>query len=865
MSRRDGPPRLARALLEWLLPADDAGSATGDLDEEYARYVRPTRGWVRANLWYWRQVLLSAPRMLSRRRPSRAGVLGQVLSDVRFAGRVLRRRPGFTVATVGTIGLALAVNTTVFSVVNAVLVRPLPFTNVDRLVRPLPDALFFTNSAEAQRIAERMTSFEAFVPWGRTLFLFTGSDGAEEVRGARVGWNHFDVLGVTPLLGRTFVRDDALADDAIVLGHGLWERRFGGDPDIVGTTVDLYGRLVTVIGVLSPDHVPLEFDWEAWRAMPLDPARTEGMGLAATGLLRDGIGLQQSLDELKVVLPEIWAESGYVATPEDRAGIAMAPLRSWLVGDSRPALLVLSGAVLLVLLLGCANVSNLFITQSGARAREFAVRAALGGSRRRVASQLIVEVALISCLGGVVALALSTLSLGWFRATLPADLPRAAHVSISPAVVIFTVAITIAAALLTGLFPALRSSAGSLAGLQGRGEGTGRDRRRVRSLLVGAEMALAVILIVGAGLMVRTLTTLQSVDPGFEADGIVTFRPSPPSNRYPLGPELTAYYDRLTEELARSRGVTSVGAIQFLPMTPGGWWDSYRPEGRVFGDDENTPSVAMRVVRGAYFEAMRIPLLSGRTLGEADSEEDALPVAVVNRSFEAEAFPGESAVGREVVTSVGTLRVVGVVGNVHQSDLRSGSHAELYLPFGLSPWRRMHMVVRTDGASSDDLQAVAAAARAIDSDVALLGPRAMNDVVGGTIVSARLVATLLSLFGLVGLGIGAIGVYGVTAQTVAEQKREIGIRLALGADAAKVASKTVKDGLVPVAVGVTLGLVGALLGGRVLEGLLFGVEARDPGTFLTAPVLLLLVAILSLAVPARRATRVDPVRTLQAE
>jgi putative ABC transport system permease protein len=864
------PPRFARALLEAVLPEADAGTATGDLDEEYARFALPQRGRRAADAWYWRQVLLSCPPIVARRAQAflRGGLgLSSLASDVRFAARVLRRRPTFTFATVATLALGLGVNITVFTVVNAVLIRPLPFTDAHRLVRPLPDELFFLDSGEAAEFAGRMTTLESFASWSRALFLFSSDGEAEEVRGARVSWNHFDMLGTEPRLGRGFVRSDAASDDALILSHGLWVRRFGADPSVVGQTVDMFGRDMTVVGVMAREHVPMEFDWEAWRTLPLDPALSAHMGLAGNGRLRDGLSIDDAREEIRRVLPEIWAEGGDLRRDEERAGLQIAPLREWLIGDASDALWALAAATGFVLLLACANVSSLLFTQGGSREREFAVRSALGASRARMMRQRVAEVLLLGLSGGIVALGASGASLGWFRSALPEDLPRADAVVVSPSVLVFTLACAVFAALVAGSLPVLRSFGSGKASVSGAtpGAGAGRERTRVRSALVATEMAVAVVLVVGAGLMIRTLASLRAVDPGFIAEAVTTVRPAPSSARYPAGPELEDYYALVSARLEALPGVSSVGAIQFLPMTPGGWWTSYRPEGRSLLEGENAPNTAVRVVLGSYFETMRIPLLRGRTLEARDGEEDQERVVVVNASFESEAFPGESALGRRVFMGEGPVRVVGVVADVRQSDLRTAAHPEMYVHFGQNPWQRMHMVVRSERAGAVGVSAVRAAVRSVDPDVSMLGPRPMGEVVGGTLGSARLMTTFLTLFGLTGLGLGAVGVYGVTAQTVAERRREIGVRIALGADSYGVASRTVLSGMVPVVVGVVAGLLASAAGTRLLNGLLFEVAATDPGTFMTAPFVLLGVAVLSLSVPAWRASRLDPATTLREE
>lgn len=868
---RAGPPRMARALAEWLTARDPLGTMTGDLDEEYASFVRPERGRRSADLWYWRQVLLSAPRLAAGRVRGHVGRTrswpGAFVSDLRFALRVLRRRPAYTVATVATLALGLGINTSVYSVVDAVLLRPLPFAEPDRLVRPVPDQLFWLDAREGQALAERMSSFSSFAAWGRTSFVFTGGSEALEVRGAMVSWNHFAMLGAEPLLGRAFTRDDAASWDTMILSHGLWVRRFGADPEVIGARVDVSGRSLTVVGVMGADHVPMEFDWQAWRPLPLDLDAVANMGLAGNGRLRDGVTLEESIEEFRSVMPGLWEEGGYVSSEEERASLRIAPLTTWLLGDARQVVVVLAGAVALVLLLACVNVANLMVAQGGSRAGEFAVRTALGGGPGRVGLQLFAEATVVSVLGGTLALAVTAASLDGFASLLPVELPRAGAVAMSGPVVLFTLGATTLTALLTGLLPVLRAARGSVGFIGGaaRRGSDGRERVRARSMLVALEMGLAVVLVVGAGLMGRTLQSLRSVDPGFEADGVITVRPTPPSSRYSENADIVAYYDELTSTLAALPGVVSVGGIQFLPMTPGGWWAGYVPEGRALGDHESRPNTAVRVVRDGYFETMRIGLIRGRVFTAADSDPEAEAVVVVNASLAAEAFRGIDPVGRTLTLGETTLRVVGMVGDVRQSSLREAGHAEMYLPFGQRPWRRTHLVLRTSSDPEALLPVVAGAIRTIDPDVPLLGPRPMREVLDGTIDGARLLTMLLALFGAAGLALGAVGVYGVTAQSVSERRREIGIRIALGAGESEVARRTVLTGLKPVALGVLVGIGVAAGAGRVLEGLLFGVEARDPWTLVAAPFLLSVVALVSLIVPAFRASRVDPAVTLREE
>lgn len=865
MSPGPRPPRWARTLLERLQLDGDDGALVGDLDEEYRRHIHPERGRWRADLWYVRQVVGSAPSLAGRVLAAWLDGTRGVGGDVRVAVRVLRRRPGFTLSTLGTLTLTLGVATSVFSVVHAVLLRPLPFEEPERLVRPLPDELFYLGGQDLESFAEGMTTLESFAAWGRTLALFVTDEDAEEVRGARVTWNHFDVLGTAPHLGRSFVRDDALADEAIMISHGLWTRRFGADPDVVGRSVRLSDGTATVIGVMGPDHVPMEYDWEVWRPLPADPEARGGNALAGYGRIAVGRSTDDVTAELRRVLPAVWAEGGYEATDEDRAGMTVETLTTWLLGDVRVSLRTLFGAALLVVLLACVNVSNLVLAQIQEREREFAVRAALGGRRLRLARQRLIELLILCGVGGGVAFGAALASFGALTSALPADLPRLGAVSMSTPVVLFTVAVTLGSVLVIGVVPTL--ARGDRAGVPtGAGKTTGSlGSRRLRSALVSTQMALAVVLVVGAGLMVRSLTSLRTVDPGFDVEGIQTVRPAPSTASYPDEAALTTYYDEVFRSLERLPGVRTVGGIQFLPMTPGGWWGSYRPEGRPVDTDGEDLTTARRIVSGSYFEAMGVDVVAGRALTAADDAAGAEPVVVVNQTFGEEAFPGTDPVGRTVEMNDGVVRIVGVVADVRQSDLRTTAHPEMYMPYGARAWRRMHIVVRSEDASAPTSSVIADAVRSVDPSVPLLGPRTLREVVGGTFGATPLVTGLLTLFGAVGLLLGAVGVYGVTTQAVAERRREIGIRIALGAESRRVASRTIALSMRSAVVGVAVGWLVAVTASRLLEGLLFGVDPLDVGTFLVAPAGLAFVALIASAVPAIRATRVDPVRTLREE
>lgn len=862
MSPRRRPPALAGWLLDRL---DPSGSIRGDLDEEYLRYRRP-EGAVGARLWYWGQVVRSLPRMTGRREGEGAGAwAARRGADLGQALRAVRRRPGASGLTVATLGLALGVNVAVFSLVQAVVFRDLPFEAASRLVRLHPDELFYVDLAGAQALAEEASTVERVLPWGRTLFTFTGSDPAEEVRGATVAWDHFEGLGARPLLGRGFVRGDAevVPADAVVLSHGLWVRRFGADPGVVGRRVEVGERPRTVVGVMGPDHVPMEPDWEAWSPMPLDAEAFAGRALAVNALLRPGVTQDEARDDLRRALVAAWARGGYTATDDDVAAIRVVPLRDHLLGDVGRPLGVLYAAVLAVLLLACANVANLRLAQGESRAPEMAVRASLGAGRGRLVGQLVLESLVLAAVGGALALGLAGALHAWGAGRLPAGMPRASQWTLGGATVAYAVASAAGAGLLAGLLPAWRLAGGR--GLARRARGAGPGAERLSALLVTAEVAGSVVLLVAAGLMLRSFAALRAVDPGFETDGVVAVRVTPTSDRVAGPAETAAYWDAVLEAAGAVPGVEARGAIMFLPMSPGGAWSAVRREGSSVPDDE-VPSGSFRIVTPGYFETLGVRRLAGR-LFEAGDDAGGEPVAVINESLARLVFGDDDPVGRTLLVGrdePDPLRVVGVVADVRQSQVRDEAFPEFYRPAAQEPFARMYLVARSGGGDPGaTLAGLQGAVKSVDAGAILSRPVTLDALVAESVGATRLVTQLLALFGVVALTLGAVGVYGVTASAVARRRREIGIRKALGAPAGAVAGGTLIRALVPVFGGLLLGAVGAAAASGLLDTLLFEVDARDPVTFVVVPVVLGLVALAAVAGPTLRASRIDPVRTLR--
>lgn len=869
-ARRDPrPPRLAGRLLDAV---DSTGAIRGDLDEEFERHVVPQRGRVAAAAWYWRQTLGSLPQLLGtgrRREPGSEWWFTRRLTDTRAAVKAVTRRPGYASLAIATFALAMGTNTAVFSVVHNVLLKDLPYAEGDRMVRINPDQLFYTGLTDARRFSERATVFDRVDAWGRTLLTFIADGEGEEVRGAAVEWHHFDTLGVRPLVGRTFLPDDASASDTpLVLSYQLWQRRFGGDRSIVGQSVALSGGTGTVIGVLQADHMPIEPDWLVWTVLPADATQSQNP-LAMNARLRPGATLPQALVATRSAYAAMGLEDGSPLTEEDLSAITVIPLREHLLGDMSRPLLILLGAVVFILLLACGNVMNLLLAQGTARDAEFALRLALGASRGRVFGQFMTEVMVVAGVGAINGLWLAWVILGWASTRLPADVPRTSGIGFGVTVFAYSAVAMLIAGLLAGLIPALRLSRRSLGA--SIGSATTRvsgESRRLSSGLIAAEVTLSIMLVIGAGLMIRSVVALRSVDPGFDTSRTVAVRIAPPAGRYPDGASLDGFYARIREEAMRSPLIDEAGGIVFLPMTPGGAWSRYQVEGAAPTTAER-PQTGFRAITAGYLEAMGVALRAGRTISP-DDRTDTEGVGVINETLAHEAFAGADPVGRVLLLGSGeeqtVVRVVGVVADVRQSDLRTDTHPEVYLPESQVGFPRMYMVARSARPNVDLNQALGALQTAVHTvDPGALVSRSMRvaDVVATSRGQTQFIAEVLGFFGGVALLLGGVGVYGVTAHAVARRRREIGIRMALGADRGAVAWHTFLGGMTPIGLGVIGGLGLAVLGSQVLASMLFGISATDPFTLAVAPMLLVLTGTLALAVPALRASRVDPVRSLR--
>ncbi len=799
--------------------------------------------------------------------------------DLRYALRSLGKSPGFTFVATLTLALGIGANTAIFSVVHAVVLTPLPYAQPERLVRIWPEDNF--NKAMVGRVGGGAPALDAVSGLSGWSFTLTGEGEPEELQGTLVSADHFDLLGAAPLLGRDFLPEEGLIGgaDAVILSYGLWERRFGADPGILGRVLQLSGadhERRRVVGVMPPDFRPLYAGTTLWAPLETDPGldvRSDGSWDVNTrvGRLAPDATVEQAQEQVRALALALHREFPGRFEEEDARNVTVVPLQSSVVGSFGSTLWTLLGAVGLVLLIACTNVANLLLARASGRERELALRTALGARRGRIVRQLLTETVVLGLLGGGLGIAVAQLTVRALTALAPADLPRMNEVGIDLPVLAFALGASLLASLVFGVVPALRSTRSEIRESLGgsvRGATAGREQHRLNAALVAAEVALSLVLVVGAGLMLRSLWTLQRVDPGFRTEGLLTLRLSPPTGRYPEQNEAQpAYYRRVLEEIASVAGVESVAGIQLLPLTTSNWSFPFFPDGREVPEGTPPPSANFRTVSGPWFETLRVPVLRGRPFSDADGP-DAEPVGIVNEALARELWPGQDPLGKRIrlfSRSAAPFTVVGVVGDVHQHALDREPRPEIYRPYGQWSTASLWLAVRVAG----DPLTVAGAVRdrvwSVDPDVPVSGLAPMTEVLGRSTRSSRFLTLLVASFGVLALLLGAVGVYGVTSYTVSRRIPEFGVRVALGATRSDVLRGAIGGGVGPALVGIPLGILGAAWASRLLAGLLFEVSPTDVPTFVGVAGFLALVAVAASYLPARRASRVDPMVVLRRE
>ncbi|MEM7354306.1 MAG: ABC transporter permease, partial [Acidobacteriota bacterium] len=723
---------------------------------------------------------------------------------------------------------------------------------------------------------EDSAAFASLSGYHGANFTLTGTESPEEIPGLGVVPGYFAVLGVQPALGRTFENADRVpgAEPVVILSHGLWERHFGSDPQILGRTITLQGlgiRQRTVVGVLPAGFQPMgRPNGQLWTPLVFDPSNLDNfrdmLSLRSVARLSPATTLEQARAEVRTIARRLQqAQPNYHSDEQVRTADVM-PLHDLLTGGVRPALWMLAGAVGFVLLIGCSNIANMLLARSGARQREMAVRSALGAGRARLLRQVLTECTLLGLLGG----ATGVLAAAWLESVLvgnlPAYVPRSETIGIGFEELAFALALSLLASLAFGILPAWRAtrSAARSALSQGQRGSTGRRGQRLNQSLVVAEVALSVVLVAGAGLMLKSLWRLQQVEPGFTADNLWALRLSPTAERYAASESLSAYYQEVLARLEAEPGIVSAAAINLLPMTTANLGFGYTTE-----DQPETPQmVSIRAVTPGYFRTLGVPLLSGRALSGAD-RVGAAEVGLVNQALVRRHWPNEDPVGKQIRWDDGSpwFTIIGVVGDVHQHRLDRQPKPEVYRPLSqaygeiLSP--AMHITLRTSGDTSALLPAVRAAIWTLDNSVPISNVASLRQVIDSTLNGSRFLTQLLCTFGALALLLGGLGIYGVSAYAVSRRTREIGVRMALGARRRAMLRAVMARALLPVALGTVLGLTAALATTRVLASSLFGVSATDPATFLAVAAVLGLVAVLASYLPARRAAEVDPVVALR--
>ncbi len=802
-----------------------------------------------------------------------------VLSDLRHGLRVLWRTPLFTFCTIAALAIGIGATTALFSVVHALLVKPLPYADAERLVvvwehnLPRNRPRNVVSPANYLEWKTRNQSFEAMAAFTQNRVTLTGNGDPQELSTLIVSADLLDLLGVAPMLGRGFAtgEDQDGAERTLILSHAAWQRQFGGDPSVIGRAITINGEPITVIGVMPRGFEMFGLPADVLAPFRLGPAarRFAGRSIITLARLKPGVTRDQAQAEMASVMDGLRREQ-----PDFNTGWTanVVPLREQLVGDIRLAVLVLFGAVGAVLLIACANIGSLMLTRAAGRRRELAIRSAVGAGTGRLLTQLVSESLMLSAAGGIAGVVLagwllSALS-SWVATRLP--VPLLSQVSIDPSVLAFAALVTVVTTVLCGLAPAIGATGGSLvtALRDGAPSLTGTRRGRfIRQALVMGEIALALTVLCGAGLLGRSLMELQQVDPGFSADSALSLRVTLPQRSYANSDAQHAFHARVIEGLRALPATTAVGGTSFLPLAGAGPATSFWRADAPPPPPAERPVVDARPVTAGYFEAMNIRVLAGRDVADSDTA-DREPVAVINETFARQIYPGDNPLGRRFILNLGNDQpheIIGVVGDVKLASLEGEIRPTAYLSSRQYAFGIMTYVVRTTADPARLAPAAVRVVRDIDPQLPVSAVRPLDEVFSESIARPRLTAVAMSVFAAAALLLAALGVYGIVAYSVSQRTREFGIRVALGAKPGQIIGMVVGQNLRVVAAGLILGLACAVPATRLLRGLLFQVGPNDPTTFAAIAVTLTLVAVVASYLPARRGTHVDPVVTLKSE
>ena len=794
-----------------------------------------------------------------------------LLHDLRFGSRLLIKKPAFTAIAVITLALGIGANTAIFSVVNSVLLRPLPYPDPERLVTMRSNQ----SVPDLEDIRSRCESFEYFGGSVMQPQDYIGGSEPLQVQASLINADLFKALGAKPAIGRLISDDDDRfgADPVVVLANGFWQNTFGGDPTIIGKPIQLSGKPYTVVGVMPADFImPTETPdlWASVRVVNPVAAQFRGVHFLRNYIrLKPGVTLSQARGEMESI--DQWLAQQY---PEDNKGrrTILLSLHERIVTTSRSALWILLGAVGLVLLIACANFANLLLARAAGRRQEIVIRAALGAGRWRLIRQMLTESTLLAVLGGAGGLLLAKWGVDLLTALKPANLPRLSSISIDGWVLGFTLGVSLLTGIVFGLLPALSASkldVNEALKEGGRASTGGVTRHRVRSMLVVSEIALAVVLLIGAGLLIKNMWKLRTIDPGFDPENLLTMRIELPESRYKEIPKQIQFRDRTLEAVTSIPGVQAA-MISELPMTEN-LMHNFVIEGRPPVQPGEEPELETRTVAGDYFRTMGIPVLQGREFTVQD-KADSTPVGLVNQSFVREYFPDEDPIGARIAWARGNPRrwmtIIGVVGDVKHYGLNLPEQPAFYNTYQQQDqaWKRWaYMAVRADGNSSNLAGQVKNQIWSVDKQIPVTKLRPMTEVMSASLAAQRFNMTLMGIFAAVALLLAAIGIYGVISYSVTQRTHEIGIRMALGAETGAVLRGVLWEGVLLAGIGVAIGLGAAFAATRVMSSLLFGVSTTDPLIFASIAIILIGVALGATFIPARRATKVDPMIALRYE
>jgi putative ABC transport system permease protein len=805
------------------------------------------------------------------------------LQDLRFGARMLRKNPGFAIAAIFTLALGIGGNTAIFTITSSVLLKALPYQSPQQLIsldaQSKDGQSHCCSLNRLDNVHDKSKSFSGVVAAANDNFNLTGRGEPLQVPSARVSADFFQVLGVTPQLGRFFLPEEGqpAGKPVIVISDTLWHSRFGGDPNVLSQTVALDGTPYNIIGVLpagiqfpflAPADVwtPRYFEHSLFTTQRL----RQGVGyLTIIGRLRSGVSREQAVAEMNVLHQQYHQENPTAPDADPGLSMVVTDLQDSVVSDIRGKLLMLSGAVGVVLLIACANVASLLLSRALSRRKEMAVRAALGAQRGALIRQLLTESVLLALAGGVLGLGLSWAATRYFATLGNNNLPQGMPIAMDSRVLLFMVAISVLTGILFGIFPALQLSKTNVNETlrdEGRGSTGGHRRVQLRGLLVVGQVALSLVLLIGAGLLVRSFSRLLRVDPGFDPQNVLTMNVSLPTVKYADAQKQVAFFDELTRRVSALPGVRSAAISAALPLVPKRI-TPVLPEGQPEVPLAERPFIIIEAISPAWFKTMRVPLQAGREFTDAD-KAGSPNVVIVNQALARRYWPNQNPIGKHIVMGrQPASEVVGVAVDVKNRGLALDPQVQLYFPFSQLPWGNMNLLVRTATDPHAMVSAVRAQIAAIDSDQPVTSIQTVDELMDGSRAQPRFILMLLGVFSAAALVLAIIGIYGVLAYSVAQRRQELGIRLALGAEKSDILRLVVGYGLTLAGVGIVIGLVFALalswIMASVLSGVLYKISARDLTTFAVAPMVFLVIALVASYLPARRATQVDPNEALR--